>query len=367
MGAALNFDAPGTLGAGGSKGDAMAQDKQRESDRVNSSAADGGPTNGAKGDGSASAKQAPQKNTKSPPKQPPNPKHPSRFGSSLLPQKGALPPEFAQSIQELEAAIKRPVLMLIQTGSSAHDYLGWEVADMFVCAKNQLPPDPVALLLDSPGGQARDAYRIASFLKRQHREFMVLIPRYAKSAATLLSLGGRPIMMGDDAEIGPLDAQIQDADRGEVRSALDEVQVFERLHASALETLDQTVFFLLNRTGKKLELLLPTAQKLVTELMRPIMEKVDTVQYTRVSRILKVAEEYAVRLLDGLPNADVMASELVEKYPSHDFVINREEAARIGLPVVETPRPVQRIFDKIRPHLRAGVTALGRLKEVSVS
>src|ERR1022692_2149925 len=58
-------------------------------------------------------------------------------------------------------------------------------------------------------------------------------------------------------------------------------------------------------------------------------EKIDTVDYTKKSRELKVAQEYAVRLMQKnyhQKEAKQIAAHLVEQYPTHGFVIDREEA-----------------------------------------
>jgi hypothetical protein len=155
-----------------------------------------------------------------------------------------------------------------------------------------------------------------------------VVPRYAKSAATLLVLGA-PIMLGADAELGPLDAQIWDAEREEQSSALNEVQALERLHSQAVDEVDQMVPLLVGRTGKKVETLLPLVLNFVANMKRPLLEKIDTVHYTQQSRVLKEAEDYALRLLtaSGLYQSprDV-ASRLVNRYSDHGFVIDREEA-----------------------------------------
>ena len=99
--------------------------------------------------------------------------------------------------------------------------------------------------------------------------------------------------------------------------------------------------------------------------MRPLLEKVDVVQYTNRLRTLKVAEEYAVRLLAphcAEDQAKRMARHLVEKYPEHGFVIDFEEAKKMGLPVKE-PTPEQNmILDKILLHLRSVKGAVGKVE-----
>src|SRR3954464_1318288 len=94
---------------------------------------------------------------------------------------------------------------------------------------------PVALVIHSPGGEARAAYQLATILRKHCGSFVAVVPRYAKSAATLLSLGASRILLGRCAELGPRDAQWEDPEREEHLSALDEVQALERLQAAALE------------------------------------------------------------------------------------------------------------------------------------
>src|SRR3954467_14174828 len=63
--------------------------------------------------------------------------------------------------------------------------------------------------------------------------------------------------------------------------------------------------------------------------LRPLLEKIDTLDYTRKSRELKVAEEYAIRLMRPTykaVKAKRVARQLVEKYPTHGFVIDSYEA-----------------------------------------
>lgn len=63
---------------------------------------------------------------------------------------------------------------------------------------------------------------------------------------------------------------------------------------------------------------------------------VDVVNLTRMSRILKVAEVYAVRLLEkryGKEKATQITTELVNAYPEHGFPIYHDEAQRLGLNV----------------------------------
>jgi hypothetical protein len=321
-------------------------------------AANGGNSNGAPPTGDAGT---------------PEPK-PRRYVAGLSSEEDdeptELPVEFAEAVLELEKLLKMPVWLLIQDGAG-HD-LCPHMEEMFFRGRNELPQGkPIALLIESPGGSAEAAYSIAKLLQRRCGSFVAVIANWAKSAATLLALGASEIILAEHGQLGPLDVQLYDPAREEQNSALNETQALERLHAAGLEALVDTLYAL--RAGlrsprygnatKKFETLLPHAVKFVAESMRPLYEKVDVVQYTARLRDLKVAEEYAVRLLS--PNyaphrAKQLASALVEDYPDHGFIIDFGEAKTLGMHVKEPTleQPVQ--LDKILHHITT-MNAFGRV------
>jgi len=103
--------------------------------------------------------------------------------------------------------------------------------------------------------------------------------------------------------------------------------------------------------------------KFVAESMRPLYEKVDLVQYTARLRDLKVAEEYALRLLSPhypKRKAEQLASALVENYPDHGFRIDFEEAKSLGMRVREPSTEQAAILDRIVLHI-TGMNAFGRV------
>jgi len=67
----------------------------------------------------------------------------------------------------------------------------------------------ILMFIESGGGRIEPAYLISKTCKRLAKEkFSVSIPRRAKSAATLISLGATEIHMGHLSELGPIDPQI---------------------------------------------------------------------------------------------------------------------------------------------------------------
>lgn len=290
-----------------------------------------------------------------------------KYRGSQYPDK-ELPEEFVEGVKLLEEALKMPVWMLIQSNIEPIDSLNDLIWRMFYKEKESLGSvEQVALVLHSPGGQAKTAFQVASLFQRQCKfGFKAVVPQYAKSAATLLSLGANEIILNDYAELGPLDAQLFDREREGGISALDEVQALERLQASSLEAVDQAMYLLLSRTGKKVETLLPHILNYATNMMHPLLEKIDTVHYTQMSRILKVAEEYATRLLRyrySPEESHKIARRLVEKYPEHGFVIDHKEAKEIGLKVRTPQGNESSALAKIEKYV-SKLTVIGTLKEL---
>ncbi len=92
---------------------------------------------------------------------------------------------------------------------------------------------------------------------------------------------------------------------------------------------------------------------------------IDVVRYTQMSRLIKVGEEYAKRLLlpkHGEEHASGIASRLVERYPEHGFIIDSDEAPRIGLRLRVPTADQLRIMEELAAHL-GSLTAIGRVFE----
>lgn len=69
------------------------------------------------------------------------------------------------------------------------------------------PDWDVHLLLVSPGGDGEVAVRLVRAAQARCKTLTVIVPDYAKSAATLLALGAHQILMGPTSDLGPVDPQ----------------------------------------------------------------------------------------------------------------------------------------------------------------
>jgi len=161
----------------------------------------------------------------------------------------------------------------------------------------------VLLVLLSPGGSIEPAYQISKLCKSfSKRRFIVTVPRFAKSAATLIAIGADEIHMGQLGHLGPIDPQLGGLPALGVTQALESI-------ASLSEKF-------------------PGSSEMFARYLRLALT-VEQIGYCE--RISESAAQYAERLLTTKPSlsgrkAKAIARELVHEYKDHGFVIDRDEA-----------------------------------------
>lgn len=116
-----------------------------------------------------------------------------------------LPAPFVHAVHGLETTLQMPVWLLVQRHHPNEEFheIDNNLVEALIANRRDLPEgSPVALLIHSPGGYASCAYQIANALRNHCGKFVAIIPRWAKSAATLLALGAEQIVLGRDGELG---------------------------------------------------------------------------------------------------------------------------------------------------------------------
>jgi hypothetical protein len=185
------------------------------------------------------------------------------------------------------------------------------------------------LWLESPGGDAHAAYKLAVYLRTKFESVTVVVPDFAKSAATLLALAGDNIVMGRCAELGPLD--MQEAREGEVhlRSALDTANSIEALFQRAINNAIVGGSHILVHTRLSREKTLKSTLEFAASFFQPLVQQLDPLAIYAAGEGLRVTVEYGARLLEsripGLSKdrAREQVGALVTGYPTHGFIIDR--------------------------------------------
>ena len=190
----------------------------------------------------------------------------------------------------------------------------------------------IEVIINSGGGDLHAAYNLGLLFRRfgsEHLRF--IIPRWAKSAATLLVCAGDVIYMCPVAEIGPVDPQITQMNPMERR-----LEEFSPLHIEAT-----------------LELIRDEFQNGHAKLANGLLQRLQfPLTLGGFKKSLEIGKEYITRFLstrmfhkeeNPREKAGEIAKQLVECYQDHGFCIDPTEAIRLGLRVEELPSDEERM------------------------
>jgi len=213
----------------------------------------------------------------------------------------------------------------------------------------------LSVILHSSGGDINATYQIVEFL-RSHCEYMTaVVPIYAKSAASLFILGSDKVILGELAELGPLDTQIVEREKGarKYTSALNPFKTLEELQRFSLETLDVTVKLLLTRAELSVEEAIKHGMDFASRISTLLFAQLNSEKVGEYSRALAVGKEYGERLLrrytkwQNAEDRDAILEKLIRGYPSHDYIIDCKELEEIGFDVSLPSKDEKPILEKI--------------------
>ena len=209
----------------------------------------------------------------------------------------------------------------------------------------------VLLFMTTLGGDPDGAYRIARFLQDKYERFTIYIDTLCKSAGTLVTLGADEIIMSDTAELGPLDVQILKTDElNQHSSVLDLMIAFDYLQEFALDTLEETVVRLVDHYDGQISTksALEVASQVATNLFAPLYAQISPTTLGNNQRSVQIARRYGERLNRGNLQSDAL-DWLVIGYPSHSFVIDKQEAVDKLFESIREPSEAE---EELAKHLR---------------
>jgi len=197
--------------------------------------------------------------------------------------------------------------------------------------------EEVDFILNSSGGIADDAYRIIRTLKKNFTTVNVIIPFWAKSAATLLALGANRIIMDEFAEFGPLDVQLPKErddnpfiDPDDLESAL-----IDEISLETIEKRSHSLFLQMFLSIYTNELIPINKNDLANDIMNylskfyePIISQINPYKIGDKKRKLDIGAQYTKRILDQY-NSHISQRErarfidfIVNDCPDHGYVID---------------------------------------------
>jgi hypothetical protein len=210
-------------------------------------------------------------------------------------------------------------------GSVCHS----DVVALYEVLQNVGQHETIYLFLKSGGGSGQVSLWLINLLRQHCRELVALVPLECASAATMVALGADRILMGPTAYLTAVDTSLNhalsplDRDNDRVSVSLDELQRVIRLWRE--------------QQGDSTD----NAYKSLFQYVHPL-----------VVGALDRAESLSIMLCKELLSYHIAESEVTErvaatlnsKYPSHNYPILMDEAAKIGLKAERLPDEINRLL-----------------------
>lgn len=192
------------------------------------------------------------------------------------------------------------------------------------------------IVLSTPGGDPHAGFRIARALQHEYGTFDALVPRFCKSAGTLIVVGAARLFLDDMSELGPLDIQVKKNDELVGRnSGLDIIQAVNYLQNQAMLAFSQYLIELTTNAGLSTKVASEISSNLTIGLFEPIAGQIDPMRLAEMQRAMEIAFQYGYRLAEKSGNLRANGlPDLVSAYPSHGFVIDRKEAKKLFINVL---------------------------------
>ena len=165
---------------------------------------------------------------------------------------------------------------------------------------------PIDLIIHTPGGLLLAAEQIANALKAHPAKVSVMVPHFAMSGGTLITLAADEIYMDLNAVLGPIDPQI---------SKYPAASIIKAVGQKTVDEVDDETLIMADIGEKAIRQVRQTITRLVED---------------------KLAEAEAQKLAETLSSGQW----------THDYPIKFDEAQEMGLPVtVEVPEQVYDLME----------------------
>jgi len=216
--------------------------------------------------------------------------------------------------------------------------------------------DSALLLLTTNGGDPDAAFRISRYFQERYSKFSVVVSGRCKSAGTLLAIGAHELAFTPYGELGPLDVQLSKVDRfDQLQSGLAIQDSLIALEDRAINRFQKLVQDYIKANNGLLSFTSATkaASDLITQLYAPVFGRIDPEEVGARARSMRIAIDYGRRLSIRAQNVHSHTLKvLAETYPSHSFVIDRQEAAGLFKRVREASSEELALVECLAEHAR---------------
>ncbi len=160
------------------------------------------------------------------------------------------------------------------------------------------------LILESAGGSIDAAAKIYNICRLYSKEFNVIVPFYAKSAATIIALNADNLYLGKAGELGPVDPQVK-----------------HPVH---------DIYFPASAIKDALDIIENSKDPFIK---MGLVDKIDPYLIGTYKRILNESKQYLekAKIVLKAENKNQLIIELTEKYVSHGFPFDINLCNEIGI------------------------------------
>ncbi len=238
----------------------------------------------------------------------------------------------SEAIKEIESHIKERVIVYNSRRSIGY----WDIPPIYSLLSKLGHQEKLSIIIQSHGGYSDDAFKMANTIHEFTDNLTFIVPFYAKSAATLLCLSGKLIIMGPTSELGPTNPMMSVDERlitptvpvpAEVRDEAKEKEPPKRQMAAQALRDFLTVAGVLRSDGVGYD-----PEVLSVYMAKGILNPFLLGDFERAG---KTAVQYAETLLltymfkdrgDAVKLSNDTARRLCEIYYDHKYPISRNEA-----------------------------------------
>lgn len=279
-------------------------------------------------------------------------------------------PQSTDRFSDVEKQIEGPVFVI--WGSLK--YLDVFQATLDFAKKNTGIPR-LNVVLHTLGGNPNITFKSVVTLRSSCKTMVVYVPRWAKSAGTLLCLAADEIVLSLGSELGPLDMQVTDPRSStEQISALSGYMALEAVANFLHDELFKTAKQLVSQADASIANALKYSMQLIDAMANPLFEQINPLDLGTFSNSLKVNERYGNELLTRFGASEKESGEIIEKlvrkYPSHAFVIDLHEAKKIGLrargPNADETKVIDNTYELLKEKIGTG-SYYGLLRNLGVA
>ena len=207
--------------------------------------------------------------------------------------------------------------------------IGRDCIDQFVDLLEKIGPTKrISLILHTTGGQTLVAWRLVNLIRMFCDDLEVMIPLQALSAGTLISIGANRVIMTKQAALGPIDPS--------VNSHLNPQAVVDG-QSKLVPVSVESVRGYLDAAREEIKI---KGEQALTSILLDLTKHIHPLVLGEIFRsqaqIRYLAKKLLPRQVDDDGKIRSIINFLCGDSGSHDYTINRREAAELGL-CIEKP------------------------------